>query len=116
MSWKSNLEQEYYKETNIEAYYDGSEQYNYKYVEWLEEKLAKSESHKQMLCKRVSSKLIKQGIADTVKQTNSNEFRINNISEEAQKGILDAGFQPVSLNWSQGGYLLFKAKFVSNNN
>jgi|TARA_R110000751_G_scaffold76275_8_gene153752 predicted site-specific integrase-resolvase len=109
MSWKSNLEQEYYKETNIEAYYDGSEQYNYKYVEWLEEKLAKSESHKQMLCKRVSSKLIKQGIADTVKQTNSNEFRINNISEEAQKGILDAGFQPVSLNWSQGGYLLFKA-------
>ena len=109
MSWKSNLEQEYEKETNRKSYNESSEHYNFKYVEWLEEKLAKSESHKQMLCKKVSSKLIKQGIADTVKQTNSNEFRINNISEEAQAGILNAGFQPVSLNWSEGGYLLFKA-------
>ena len=109
MSWKSKLEQEYYKETNTESYCDGSEQYDCRYVEWLETKIAKSESHKMMLCKRVSSKLIKQGIVDTVKQTNSNEFRINNISENAQKGILDAGFQLVSLNWGQGGYLLFKA-------
>tara|TARA_R110002167_G_scaffold295911_1_gene500383 strand:+ start:165 stop:353 length:189 start_codon:yes stop_codon:yes gene_type:complete len=62
-----------------------------------------------MTTSQVSSKLIKQGIANTVKQTNSNEFRIDNISEEAQAGILNAGFQPVSLNWSEGGYLLFKA-------
>jgi hypothetical protein len=42
MSWKSELELEYEKETNLKAYHESGGHYKFKYVEWLETKIEKS--------------------------------------------------------------------------
>jgi hypothetical protein len=70
--------------------------------------IIKQKQQNKMTTSKVTLKLIEQGISTSVKSIGDNLFRVNNISEKVQQSIINSGFTPVSLNWSEGGYLTFK--------